>query len=112
MPVEGEMTTTAYKLGAIEKAIENIAENIESSNVSRSKIHEKLDTVRAELAVVQRDVKDIDERLQKVEATAAEISKWRERGIGAWLLIVGISGSIGAAAVTWGKKVWMLVSGG
>lgn len=107
------MTSAVQRdLGRIEAHIKNLADHLEEGAKSRREIHVKLDDARTNLAAVQRDVRDIDERLQKVEATAAEISKWRERGIGAWLLIVGISGSIGAAAVTWGKKVWMLVSGG
>ncbi len=50
-------------------------------------------------------------RLEKVEEPVAEFSRWRERGVGAIMLISFVAASIGGLLVAFGKKVWALWAG-
>ena len=53
----------------------------------------------------------LDARLKKVEESAAEISKWRERAVGAVMLISIVAASIGGAFATFGRKIWAVTAG-
>lgn len=69
-----------------------------------------IDADRKEAAETKMD--GIDKRLEKVEEPVAEFSRWRERGVGAVMLISFAAASFGGLLATFGKKVWALVTGG
>jgi hypothetical protein len=41
----------------------------------------------------------------------AEFNKWRERGVGAVMLISFVAASVGGLLVTFGKKIWAVIVG-
>jgi hypothetical protein len=63
------------------------------------------------IEATDRKVESIDDRLEKVEEPVAEFSKWRERGVGAIMLISFVAASVGGLLVTFGKKIWAAVVG-
>jgi hypothetical protein len=63
------------------------------------------------LKATDRKVESIDDRLEKVEEPVAEFSKWRERGVGAVMLISFVAASVGGLFVAFGKKIWSAVVG-
>lgn len=53
----------------------------------------------------------MDERIESIQGTVAEFSKWHERGMGAVILINFVAASVGGLPVTFGKKSWVVILG-
>ncbi len=99
-------------IGRIEGKIDLILAEQEKAATARKAQYEKLDALDRKVDATETKVESIDKRLEKVEEPVAEFSRWRERGVGALMLITFVSASTGAAAVAFGKKLWALVTGG
>lgn len=98
-------------LGRIEGKLDAIVRDIEEGSDSRRRIHEKLEAMAGDVRDMKRDIKEVDERLETIEPTVAEISKWRERGIGAVMLISFAAAALGGLVATYGRKIWAAISG-
>jgi len=107
------MTETSRDLiiGEMLGQMKSIIAAQDAAAASRKATYEKLEAMDKKLDATDAKVCSIDERLEKVEKTAADIDKWRERSIGAWMLIVGVSAIAGGALVTFGKKLWAVLIG-
>lgn len=98
-------------LGRIEGKLDAMLRDIEEGADSRRRIHEKLEGLAGDMREMKRDVRDVDERLEAIEPTVADISKWRERGIGAVMLVSFAAASIGGLVATYGRKLWAALTG-
>lgn len=78
---------------------------------SRSRLAERMEKVEDKVDSTEAAVKDVAKRLEEAEPTIANMNKWRERGIGAWFVIVGVSAALGGAISKIIAKLWALVSG-
>jgi hypothetical protein len=93
--------------GKLDALIENVAQSQKSSGESRAKIYAKLDHLTTSTDKIAR----LEERIAAIEPVAAEFNKWRERGIGALMLITFFSAALGAAITAAWKKVVAVVAG-
>lgn len=50
-------------------------------------------------------------KLALVALPVAEFSQWRERGVGALMLISFVAASLGGLVVGYGKKIWVAIAG-
>lgn len=96
--MEGQLEALTKAVQAM--AEQNAADNKESRE-SRSKMYGRMEEVSAKVASVQITVSDIDDRLKEVEPVARDVLKWKERYIGArmmmaivWLVVGGSVASI------------------
>lgn len=98
-------------LGRLETKVDMILAEQARAIESRKATYEKLDTLDRKMDKAESKVESIDARLEKVEEPVAEFNRWRERGIGALMLITFVSGTTGALIATFGKKVWAAIAG-
>ena len=99
-------------IGRIEGNIDRILAELKEAKEGRKAQYEKLDALDRKVEATESKVERIDERLEKVEEPVAEFSRWRERGVGAVMLISFAAASFGGLLATFGKKLWALLTGG
>lgn len=98
-------------LGRLETKVDMILAEQARAIDARKLLYEKVDLLDRKVDKTEAKVESIDSRLGKVEEPVADFNRWRERGVGALMLITFISGSTGALIVTFGKKVWAAIAG-
>lgn len=98
-------------LGRLEGKIDLIIAEQEKAATARKVQYEKLDALDRKVEATETKVESIDKRLKGVEEPVAEFSRWRERGVGAIMLISFIAASFGAALVAFGKRIWSAIVG-
>ena len=98
-------------LGRLETKVDMILAEQAMAIESRKALYERLDILDRKADKTEMEVESIDRRLEKVEEPVADFNRWRERGIGALMLITFVSGATGAVIVTVGKKVWVAIFG-
>lgn len=103
--------STERTLGLILGKLEAVDKTLEKSDESRKKLYDKIDQLADKINATDDAVQDIGKRLKNVEPTIADINKWRERGIGAWLLVIGMSAALGGVISKGLAKLWALVTG-
>lgn len=84
-----------------------VKEHREESRDRGKRIFNDLETIRLEASHTKRSVDDLKSWKDTISPEIATIQKWRERGIGAWMTIVFVSGLFGAVLVAGWK--WVLV---
>jgi hypothetical protein len=73
---------------------------------SRKQTYEKLEKLDKKIEAADSKMENIERRLDAVEGPVSEFSKWRERAIGAIMLISIISALVGGGVVAgWAKIV-------
>ena len=98
-------------LGRLEGKVDHLIRQQDNAEASRRRTHEQLDTLNRKQEVTQRDLTDVKDRLVAVEAPVAEFSRWKERWIGA-VMLVGIAFTVLGAALSWLlDKLWVYLSG-
>lgn len=102
-------------IGQLRAEVRIMSDQQKTANESRRAIYEKLEDVDgkvdeadAKIVAVDERLKNVDtamdKRLKSVEEPVAEFSKWRERAIGAVMLVSVVSALIGGGFVAaWGK---------
>lgn len=98
-------------LGRLESKVDMILAEQARAIESRKQTYEKLDALDRKIDKTESKIESIDGRMAKVEEPVAEFNRWRERGIGALMLITFISGATGAAIATFGRKIWASLAG-
>ena len=98
-------------IGRIEGKLDLILAEQEKAATARKAQYEKLDALDRKVDATETKVESIDKRLEKVEEPVAEFSRWRERGVGAIMLVSFAAASVGGLLATFGKKVWALLTG-
>ena len=96
-------------LGRLESKVDLILVENERAVHSRKEQYEKLEQITRKADSTDRKIDSIDGRLKAVEEPVADFEKWRERAIGALMLVAFVSACIGAIAPwIWRKLVAVL----
>lgn len=98
-------------IGRIEGNVDRILAELKEAKESRKAQYQMLDALDRKVEATESKIERIDERLEKVEEPVAEFSRWRERGVGAMMLISFIAASFGAVLAALGKKLWSAIVG-
>lgn len=98
-------------IGRIEGKIDLMLAEQEKSSKARKVQYEKLDALDRKVEATETKVESIDKRLEGVEEPVAEFSRWRERGVGAIMLISFVAASLGGLLASFGKRVWSALFG-
>lgn len=99
-------------IGRIEGKLDLIIADQEKARQDRRQQYERLEKLERLTEATDRKADSIDKRLEKVEEPVAEFSRWRERGVGAIMLISFAAASFGGLLATFGKKLWAMLTGG
>lgn len=98
-------------LGELKGKVDLMLYDQERAAQSRKENYAKLEAMDRKIDAADAKIVVLDERMQAVEEPVAEFSKWRERGVGAVMLISLAAASIGGLVATFGKKVWAIIVG-
>lgn len=98
-------------IGRIEGKLDLIIADQEKARQDRKQQYERLEKIERSQEGVERKVEGIHSRLEKVEEPVAEFNRWRERGVGAMMLVSFVAATLGAALATVGKKLLALLNG-
>lgn len=101
----------ARAIGVLEGKIDLMLAEQERAAQSRKHTYEKLEAMDKKIDATDVKIDAIDKRLKAVEEPVAEFSRWRERGIGAIMLVSLAAASVSGLVVAFGKKVWAAVVG-
>ncbi len=89
-------------IGRIEGQLESLIASVTRADQSRSKMYEKIESVDGKITDAMNSVDDLDVRISKIEPVISDVSKWRERAIGArmavTIFVASIGGSVAFAA--------------
>lgn len=98
-------------IGRIEGKLDLIIADQEKARQDRKQQYERLEKIERSQEGVERKVEGIHSRLEKVEEPVAEFNRWRERGVGAMMLVSFVAATFGAVIATVGKKILALLNG-
>lgn len=88
-----------------------VLNELSDAKQSRERLAARLGKVEDKVDTTETVVKNVAKDLEDIKPTVADINKWRERGVGAVLLVSFAAASIGGLVTAFGKKLWALVSG-
>lgn len=98
-------------IGRIEGKLDLIISDQEKARQDRKQQYEKQEKTDRALDDVKRLIGSIDTRLEKVEEPVADFNRWRERGVGAIMLVSFTAATFGAVLATFWKKAIALITG-
>ncbi len=112
---EGRLVTTEAgqdrAIGRVEGKLDQIIKDMDRARDDRKQQYEKQEKTDHTLDEVMRKLQSVDNRLEKVEEPVADFNRWRERGVGAIMLVSFVAASLGGLLVTFGKKIWAAIVG-
>lgn len=82
--------------GTLNALVDTVQADAKESKEARQRVYEALQRHSSEMQVIKHDVEDLKTRISIIEPKLSMLDKWRERGIGAWMLLAFIFSSIGA----------------
>jgi len=86
-------------LGRLEGKVDLMLQEQQSAAANRKQTYERLEEIDRKVDDAAEKIRHADARLASVEAPVAEFSKWRERAVGALMLISFVSAATGATMV-------------
>ncbi|WHS33587.1 hypothetical protein QLQ09_19705 [Brucella sp. NM4] len=98
-------------IGRIEGKLDLIISDQEKARQDRKQQYEKQEKTDRALDDVKRMIESIDTRLEKVEEPVADFNRWRERGVGAIMLVSFFAATFGAVLASFWKKLVALILG-
>lgn len=98
-------------IGRIEGKLDLIISDQEKARQDRKQQYEKQEKTDRALDDVKRMIESIDTRLGKVEEPVADFNRWRERGVGAIMLVSFFAATFGAVLASFWKKLVALILG-
>ncbi len=98
-------------IGRIEAKIDGVLIDQAQSRADRKENYKRMEAIERGQERTAETLKAIDERLAAVEAPVSDFNRWRERAVGAIMLVSLVAASIGGLIVSFGKKLWALVAG-
>jgi len=91
-------------LGRLEGSLKQVLENQNKADIGRRHLYEAMQALRAEIADYRRRLEAVEKRLDAIEQPVAELKKWRERVVGAVMLISAAAALVGGGlAASWHK---------
>lgn len=98
-------------IGRIEGKLDLVLAEQAAAAAARKEQYQKLDAVERKVETTVMRVESIDDRLEKVEEPVADFNRWRERGIGAVMLVSFIAATLGGLLSAFAKKIWAALIG-
>ncbi len=92
----------ATELAIVSTKIEALTD-IMNGHVSNSEVRSK--EMYDRLVETEHDIKDVVDRMDKAEPLISQLDKWRERGIGAFMVVAAIGSIVGAVITAFWKAI-------
>jgi len=89
---------------SLERAVGRLESKVDLVLEAQQRERQELEEIKREQALARKQREEQAARLTKVEANTADFNKWKERGIGAIMLISGFAALVGGSlAASWQK---------
>jgi len=96
-------------LGRIEGKQDQILEEQKKASQERKEIFQQMEAIKRKQEMAEKERAAMSERLKTVESNTTDFNKWKERAIGAVMLISLMAALVGGGlAVSWHKIVDLL----
>jgi len=92
-------------IGRIEGKLDLLIEENVQAAKKKEELHQKIDSIQRRQDRLDHKFLAIDERLEHIEKPLADLNRWRERAIGAVMLISFLAASIGGTAAVFWQKI-------
>ena len=93
-------SNTERAIGSLQGTLDALVKTVETgareSREGRVRVYEAISKHAVEMQAIRHDVDDLKQRLSVIEPKLTMLDRWRERGIGAWMLLAFLFSSIGA----------------
>jgi hypothetical protein len=73
--------------GKLDSLIVSVQQQGERSDAGRTKLYARVDQLAQEFITVKNQVGNIEARVDEIEPMAEEFMRWKQRGIGIWIVI-------------------------
>lgn len=93
-------TNVERDIGRMEATLKSLALAQERQTAMQDRLFQKLDQVGRELSAFKHEVETLNERIERVEGPVSDLARWKERAVGAAMLISFVSAGAGAAMLT------------
>jgi predicted RNase H-like nuclease (RuvC/YqgF family) len=74
--------------GKLDSLIASVQQQGERSDAGRQRLYQRVDQLAQEFVTVKNRVANIETRVDEIEPMAAEFMRWKQRGVGIWIVIV------------------------
>lgn len=98
-------------IGRIEGKLDLIIQEQSHAVLSRKEQYQRLEAIDRKVDFTASQTESIEKRLKAVEEPVAEFSRWRERGVGAIMLMSLVAAMFGGLIGAFGKKIWAAITG-
>lgn len=98
-------------IGRIEGKLDILLEEQASAAEKHDELYEKIDRIQRQQDHTDQKVAMVDQRLEKIEKPVAEFTRWRERFIGAAMLVSFIAAVVGGSAVLFWQRIVAAIKG-
>lgn len=88
-----------------------VLNELSDAKQSRERLAVRLEKVEDKVDTTETVVKTVAKDLETIKPTVTDINKWRERAVGAVMIISFAAASVGSIVTAFGKKLWALLSG-
>ncbi|AQS40808.1 MAG: Hypothetical protein BHV28_00820 [Candidatus Tokpelaia hoelldobleri] len=92
-------------IGRIEGKLDQLIGEQRRATQKRGDMYKQLEALRKNQDEITRQIKDVDRRLEHVEKPIAEFSRWRERAVGAAMLLSMTAALIGGTVAAYWAKI-------
>ena len=92
--------------GQLEALVKAVSDMSKHSDDSRSKMYLKIEEIDKKVTLATATIEDLDSRITKVEPVIDEVSKWRERAIGAKMTVTIFVASVGGTVAFGFQWLW------
>lgn len=92
-------------IGQIEGKLDLLIEDMKADSKKRDEQDDRLERIERSQDVLGRRIDDVLKRLEGVEKPVAEFNRWRERAIGALMLVSLVAALIGGAIAAYWHKI-------
>lgn len=92
-------------LGRLEAKLDHLIEENKNARSERKLQYERQEKTDSVTAAISNKVDRIEKRLEAVEEPVAQFNRWRERGIGAMMLVSFFGATIGALLTKYWAKI-------
>jgi len=95
----------------IQRAVGRLEGKVDQVLEQQKKTGQDMELVKLEQKRASRQREEQAERLKEVEKNTADFNKWKERGVGALMLISGIAALVGGTLATSWHKILDVLRG-
>lgn len=92
-------------IGRIEGKLDRLIEDRAETAKNQARLYAEIEHIKYKQDYVSDRLEAVSLRLAQVEKPLAELSLWRERAVGAAMVVSFITAGLGGAAVLFGQKL-------